>query len=177
MSCCSTENNYNANYCKACGAAFSQKQKEEALKKTWIGKLNQIEDFIKWINLDKITGHPITKGAVLLVLLGTCVFNLFFKSDEFIIQETHEYQVQYNIEENEYYLFTNLSQINLQLKIKENAETITIQTYRENTFIEENTYSFNDSISLVNEENTAYFINISYPDDSDQFSVVLYKTE
>ena len=176
-SCCSTENNYNANYCKACGTAFSQNQKEESLKKTWIGKLNQVEDLLKWIKLDKITGHPITKGAVLLILLGTCLFNIFFKTNDFIIQETSEYQLQYNIEKNEYYLFTDLSQISLQLKLKENAKTITIKTVKDNEQIEETTYSLTDSISLVNEENTVYVIHISYPDDSVQFSAILYKAE
>ena len=169
---CQTENNYNANYCKVCGSAFTEKQKEDALNQTWIGKLNRIEDTISWLKLDKITGHPIFRILVLVCLALMLLSNVFFKNDDLILLPTEEYQVQYNAKENEYVLITDYNAVSLKLSLKQEPESIDIIAIDSNdVVIEDYSFQFTDSITLTNQKEISYIICIIYPDSNESFTV------
>ena len=172
---CQTENNYNANFCKACGTAFTQAQKDEACSKTWIGKLNQIEDTISWLKLEKITGNPVFRALVLVVLIGMCIFNLLFKGNMSIILPSEDYQVTYIKNEKSYTLTTDLDVINLQLNLKQNVQLIVISTMLNNEVLDEKSYTLDDLISLEKAEDIYYIINIIYENKVDSATLYINK--
>lgn len=168
---CQTENNYNANYCKSCGSAFSEKQKEDALNKTWIGKLNQFENLISWLKLDKITGHPVFRILVLVCLSLMLLSNVLFKNDTLLLP-TEEYKVSYNAKANEYVLLTDLDSISLKLSLKQEPDSIEITALdTDGAMIETNSYAITDSILLTNQKEVSYIIHIIYPNSTETCTV------
>lgn len=159
---CQTENNYNANFCKSCGTAFTQAQKDESYNNTWMGKLDQIENTISWLKLEKITGNPIFRALVLVVLIGLCVFNLLFRGNVSIILPSEQYQVTYIAKEKTYILNTDLDVIQLELNLKQTPQLIIVSTMSNDEILDETSYTLTDSISLVKDEDIYYILNLVY---------------
>lgn len=170
---CETKNITKANYCKNCAYEFSKEEQKAARRKTFIGKIEILENAYKVCTLKKFTGHILVKiGSLLLVLfIGiSCWINdglnlKFLDSDA--------YDIKYNTEEEEYYLITSNDKVLLNLYIPNRTEEILITHYDENDEkLEEDKYAPKDEIVLETKEKEYYVLNITYlHDKKDSFKL------
>ena len=129
---CNTENLRKANYCKNCGQAFTQQEKDEARRRSVVGKLEKAEevkgkaDKLKDIlSLSFITDNVYVKIALIILPL---VISLLFgggpKSNDVTILNSDGYDIYYNTDTDEYFL--DLSGESAQLKVSVPSDTMYI---------------------------------------------------
>ena len=128
---CKSENILKANYCQKCGEKFTEKEKEEAYKKTVFGKIDVLKKIKDIITLDAITGNIIFRIASLLIVLGIGLYFLLTMGINTKILNSKDYQIFYNKESNEYYLLVddNKDSIELNLYRPNRTKEMTIYTY------------------------------------------------
>ncbi len=122
---------YGAKFCPHCGEAIAQKTIDAAYKKTVWGKLQRLEDWYKTIALKKVTESWIFRGAVLLIILGVGIFNVYKNGNELKIMPSETYTVQYNTKLDEYYICTAEKEIALNLYVPQKSGILTVCGYDE----------------------------------------------
>ncbi len=101
---CGKESIKRAVYCKYCGHKFTKKEKEMASEDKLESFVSKVQGF-KDKTIYKIFSSIYFKViSVLLILTLIACFSLFNR-DEFGILESNQYEVKYNQELNEYYLY------------------------------------------------------------------------
>ena len=172
---CGHKNLYKANYCEKCGNEFSEEYKTKAYNKTIYGIFNKLEDLYSWLTLDKILNHKYMKILLLLIILyGTCT-KIMENGNDFIIKNSDTYQVQFNKSEEVYYISSNEYYVNLSLYIPKKTENILVHEYDiQHQLLNSTTYTIEDSITLLNEQDKYYTIEAVYENSSDHLTVVVY---
>lgn len=168
---CRTKNITKANYCKRCAYKFSEVEQKAARKKTFIGKIEILENAYNVCTLKKFTGHILFKiGSLLIVLI---IGISFWVKDGINLKllDSDNYDIYYNVNEKEYYLQTNNDKVLLNLYVPNRTEEIIITHYTEtDEQIEEKKYSPKDEIILETMEKEYYVLNINYlHDDKESF--------
>ena len=128
---CKNENVLKANYCQNCGEKFTEKEKEEAYRKTIFGKIDSIKKIKDMATLNAITSNIVFKIVSLLVVLGIGLYFLFTIGINTKILNSKYYQIFFNKESNEYYLIVddNKDSIELNLYRPNRTKEMTIYTY------------------------------------------------
>ena len=112
---CGKENPLRADYCHACGHPFSKEEQQEAYDATVYGKIDKVREAKEWITLDKITSHPVFR---VLVIAGIILLGWFSHSNQGSVMkllESDEYTIAYNETLKEYYLYSDLDSVHVQL--------------------------------------------------------------
>ncbi|MBE6866191.1 MAG: zinc ribbon domain-containing protein [Ruminococcaceae bacterium] len=163
---CNTENLRKANYCKNCGQAFTQREKDAAHKQSVVGKLEKAEeikgkaDKVKDIlSLSFITDNVWVRLALIVLPF---VFSLVIGSgakggDTMKIRDNGQYDVYYNTTTQEYFVEIDSGSVNLSLYVPKGTQQINVY-FRETTGYEyqSGSYSLEDAIT-VNENTNGYY--------------------
>lgn len=174
---CETTNINKANYCKSCGYHFSKEEQEAAKSKTFVGKLEKLEDWYKKCTLKFITGHIAFKIVSLLIVLIIGLSFFFRFGSSFKILESDEYTIKYNANLNEYYLLTNNDQISLNLYKPNRLKALQI-IHQDLVNNETTTIEYHDGIDIilnVNGEYDEYILNGTYDKTNESIKLYVYR--
>ena len=156
---CNTENLLKACYCKECGQQFTEKQKQEAYNTTVFGLIDRIENIWGYLNLDFITGSKWFRGAVLAVLAVYVAFVMVTNGSKMKIMDSADYDVTYLTDTKVWCLSTELDNVTVELYIPGKTETVDVIAVGENNaFVSQNTYSVEQPIVLLKDENLHYIV-------------------
>ena len=126
---CWNENIASANYCRFCGAPFTEEAQKKAYDKTVFGVLDRIENLKSWMDLSKFTGNRIVRIVFLLILAALVVFNISRNGSHLAIQKSEEYTVTYNQAANEYYVLTEQDEIGLNTYLPKETDAVTVSCF------------------------------------------------
>lgn len=163
---CNTENLRKANYCKNCGQAFTQREKDAAHKQSVVGKLEKAEevkgkaDKVKDIlSLSFITDNVWVRLALIVLPF---VFSLVIGGgakggDTMKIRDNGQYDVYYNTTTQEYFVEIDSGSVNLSLYVPKGTQQINVY-FKESTDYEyqSGSYGLEDAI-VVNENTNGYY--------------------
>ena len=175
---CKSENILKANYCQKCGQKFTDKEKEEAYKKTLFGKIDAFLKIKNIATLNVITGNIIFKIVSLLIVLGIGLYFLFTVGINTKILNSKDYQIYFNKESNEYYLIVDDKKDSIELSLYRPNRTkeMTIYTYdidgNEQT---KKVVSKDDKITFNTYQDDYHIINSKYSNKKeDNLKVFIY---
>lgn len=129
---CGHENLIKAKYCSSCGHAFTEEERQKTYNATIYGKINLMKKAKSWITLSAITSHPVFR---ILVLAGIIFFGFFSVTNQgtkMKLLQSDEYEIVYNKTRNEYYLFTDLDSVHLQIYLPGEPEGIRVDVLADN---------------------------------------------
>jgi hypothetical protein len=163
---CNTENLRKANYCKNCGQAFTQREKDAAHSQSVVGKLEKVEevkgkaDKVKDIlSLSFITDNVWVRIALIVIPF---VFSLVVGGgakggDTMKIRDNGQYDVYYNTTTQEYFVEIDSGSVNLSLYVPNGTQQINVY-FKESTGYEYQygSYGLEDAIT-VNENTNGYY--------------------
>ena len=163
---CNTENLRKANYCKNCGQAFTQREKDAAHSQSVVGKLEKVEevkgkaDKVKDIlSLSFITDNVWVRIALIVIPF---VFSLVVGGgakggDTMKIRDNGQYDVYYNTTTQEYFVEIDSGSVNLSLYVPKGTQQINVY-FKESTGYEyqSGSYGLEDAIT-VNENTNGYY--------------------
>jgi len=174
---CKTKNIMKANYCKNCGHKFLEKEKKIYRKKTLVGKLEMIEKAYNICSLKVITSHIIFKIVSIIIILGIGIFFSINNGVNLKLLESDNYKIQYNKNENVYYLIVEDNKINLNLYVPEKCKYINLKYFDSNNNIKvEDKYEEFDNIILNSNDSNGYYLIESIYDKNnlDQIKLFVY---
>lgn len=156
---CKTENIMKADYCKACGHQFTEKEKKKAYNRTVFGIIDNVLNLKSYITFDFITGNRWFKVASLLFLILYSVLVLKLNGSQIRILDSRDYDVEYNKTTKEYFLVTDEKQIGLNLYVPEKTDKVNLITVDSNDkLINEKEYSIDENIMLLYNDKEHYII-------------------
>lgn len=160
---CKTNNITKAIYCKKCGNEFLEDERKKARRKTFIGKIERIEDIYNTITLSKITSHILFKIFTILIVLGIGIYFWISNGISLKLLNSEYYDIKYYEKEHEYYLVTEFNEVTLNLYIPNRLQNINIIHYnKDGQKIEENTYLKDEEIILYVSNEDYYVIDSLY---------------
>ena len=165
---CNTENLRKANYCKNCGQAFTQREKDAAHSQSVVGKLEKVEevkgkaDKVKDIlSLSFITDNVWVRLALIVLPF---VFSLVIGGgakggDTMKIRDNGQYDVYYNTATQEYFVEIDSGSVNLSLYVPMGTQQINVY-FKESTGYEyqSGSYGLEDAITVSENSNGYYTI-------------------
>ena len=156
---CKTDNILKADYCKACGHQFTEKEKQKAYNKTVFGIIDKILSIKSHITFDFITGNRWFKVVSLLGLILYSFLVLKINGTQMRILDSREYDIEYNKTTKEYFLVTDENQIGLKLYIPEKAEKINLLTVDSNdTQLSNKEYQTDEKVTLTYNSDRHYIV-------------------
>ena len=175
MNCknCNHKNITKASYCVNCGAPFTEEEREAAYGKTVYGCIEKIEELKGYASLEAITGHPVFRIAVIVLIL---VVGLLFgrpHGNNMVILESDAYTVSQNEENGEFYLLTKQEEVGVSLYLSKEAEYITILSPEGET----TTIAEGEEIVLAANYETPYTIGADYGKKTESINVYVFLTE
>ena len=164
MNCshCGGENPTKADYCRSCGEKFTDKEKKAAYGKTVYGKIDRFLELKSWVTLGKITGHPIFRAAVLLILAVLVVVNVGAFGRELCIKNSGSYDVAFNGEMNEYYVMTDLPEVSLSVYVPRKTSSLVLNVYRNEVLSESRSFDPGDGVTVQISSDCRYEIAAAY---------------
>lgn len=160
---CTEENINKANYCKKCAYKFSKKEQEIARSHTLVGKLELLETAYNVCKFKIITDHILFKIFSILFVLGVGIYIWINNGIDLKLLNSEEYEVQYNIKEEEYYLISEKDKVPLNLYVPNRVENIDIKHYsKDKELIEKLEYDKDDDIILEAHSEDYYILKVNY---------------
>ena len=172
---CQTNNITKAQFCRNCGEAFTDEQRQEAYDRTIYGKIEKIEKWKGYITLDFITGHPIFKTVVLVAILVWGLFLGRTHGDQMLILESDAYQVQQLVSTGDYYVLTEYDSVSVSLYLPRQAESLQLQAIIDGQVTMEQTFSSEEQPSLKCGAAEYYYITADYGDGTERITVYVTK--
>ncbi len=175
MNCknCNHKNIISASYCVNCGAPFTKEEKENAYNKTIYGKIEKLEELKGYITLEAITGHPVFRIAIIVLILIVGLLVGRPHGNNMAIMENEAYTVSQNEENGEFYLLTKQEEVGVSLYLPQEAESITVLTPEGETEIIE----VGDSIVLATNYEEPYTIGADYGKKTESINVYVFLSE
>ncbi len=172
---CNQNNIVSASYCQNCGNPFTPEEKKQARSKTFVGRLEKIENVYKICTLKTVTDNLLFKiGSIFIILLvgiGVWIQN----GSHIKILEDKNYQIQYNTKNKEYYLLVEKEQTNLKLYIPNSLKKLKVNHYnQEDELTETKEYKVKDSIVLKSSSSNEYYIISSNQDKKKKEGLKIY---
>ena len=174
---CGHENLTKAQYCSSCGYKFTDKERQAAYDATFFGKLDKLEDIKGWVTLSKITGSKYAKiGLILLIIL----WGIMSKSNmgtEMMILESDDYTVRYNSNLDEYYIFTEKDEVDLNLYLPGKPEGITVTSNDlDGSEFAQKEYAIGERVTLVKSDAVLYNVAGNYEKLEKDLNLIVYDT-
>lgn len=178
---CKTKNINDANYCINCCHKFTESELKLSRSKSLVGlfdkidKINKVKDYA---TLKVITGSLAFKILTIVVILLVGAYSIFNKGNNLRIEESKQYQIEYNQKLDEYYLIVKDKETNLNLYIPNKTEKIILKVYdSNNNVISKKEIKRNTNIKLETKNNEEYYIIESSNDKYDKLKVYLFSKE
>ena len=138
--------------------------------------------FLEWIDTIKgipklsfITGSKIYKIGSIVLLLLVGLYFFMIKGIHLKLEKSDLYQIDYNGELSEYYLYTEQDQIELNLYVPDRAKDVSIQYMnKENQILDTITWDEKQSIVLSNHGNGDYYLLEAKYDHNNKDQMKLY---
>ncbi len=168
---CNHNNVSQANYCFKCGNFFTKEEKDNAVNKSFVTKYNRLKEWYDKLTLSKITGHIVFKIITVLIVLFVGIYSIYKDGIKFKVIDGKGYTYNYNNKLNEYYLYLEQEESNLNLYLPHHVDKFKVNYYDENDKeIESNTYdSLNDIVIKI--DNVSNYYKISYDDTKDYIKI------
>ena len=131
---CQSENLIKANYCKNCGQAFTQEEKDAAYKASLAGKLekagkakDEIEKISDFISLKFITDNIFVRLALIVIpfVLGFIIGGSN-GANTIKIRDSSQYDVYYNTTTEEYFVDVEYNDVDLMLYVPKGTQQINV---------------------------------------------------
>lgn len=172
---CNYKNVSQARYCFKCGNLFTKEERDLAVKKSFVTKYNKVKEWYDKLTLSKITGHILFKILTVLVVLFIGVYGVYKDGNRFKVIDGEEYTYKYNNKLNEYYLYLNKEEINLNLYLPHNVNKFIVSYYDEkNNELEKNEYD-NLSDIKIKINNVSNYYKITYDNSRDYIKIYALK--
>ena len=173
---CQTKNITKAQFCKHCGEAFTDEQRQQAYDRTIYGKIEKLEKWKGYVTLDFITGHPIFKTIVLVAILVWGLLLGRTNGNQMLILESEAYQVQQHISTGDYYVLTEQDSVSVSLYIPRQAETLLLQAVIDGQVAMEQTFTAEEQPHLECGAAEYYYITADYGDGTERITVYVTKS-
>ena len=170
---CQTKNITKAQYCRHCGTAFTDEQRQEAYDRTIFGKIDKLEKWKGYITLDFITGHPIFKTVVLVAILVWGLLLGRTNGNRMLVMESDAYQVQQHVVSGEYYVLTEQDGVSVSLYLPRQARSILLQAVVGYDVVEEQSFSPEEWPFLKSGAADFYYITADYGTRTERIKVFL----
>ncbi len=155
---CKTKNINDANYCTNCCHQFSEKEKQKAHNKTFIGLIENVEKAYNICSFKVITSHILFKIISIVIILGVGIYTVISSGNELRIEQSNNYEISYNQKDNEYYLKVNKPETSLNLYFPNKLNEIVIKHWsKDNQLLEESKYNKEDNIEMNTNTNEDYY--------------------
>ena len=165
---CNHHNVSQANFCFKCGNPFTKEEKENAINKSIVTKYNNLKEWYDKLTLSKITSHVVFKIVTVLIVLFVGIYSIYKDGIRFKVIEGDGYTYKYNNKLNEYYLYLDQEESNLNLYLPHHVDNFKVSYFDNNDKeIESNTYNSIDEI-VIKIDNVSNYYKISY-DDSNEY--------
>ena len=153
---CKTENIMKADYCKACGHQFTEKEKKKSYNRTVFGLVDNILNLKSYITFDFITGNRWFKVISLVGLILYSLLVLKVNDSKLRILDSGDYDIEYNKTTKEYYLVTEETNIGLELYVPEKSKEINLIT------VDKNDKQLNSTVYKNDQQVTVSYISDSH---------------
>ena len=179
---CNTENLRKANYCKNCGQAFTQQEKDEAHKRSVVGKLEKAEevkgkaDKLKDIlSLNFITDNVWVRLALIVLpfMFSLVVGGGVKGGDKIKIRDSNLYDVYYNTTTQEYFVDIDSGSVNLALYVPNGTQQINVY-FKETTGYEYQSGSYGLEDAITVQENTNGYYTIEAVMENGTQTITMY---
>ncbi len=172
---CGSDNLNKANFCKDCGYEFNDDERRIAKRHTLVGKLELLESAYKVCTLNVITGHIAFKVGSLIIVILLGFYFMFYNGSDVKILDGSQYNIEYNIKSNEYYLLVNEDTVSLNLYIPNKNKKLSIEHYdKENNLINSEEFKEDEKVVLNTNYEEDYYVLIS---DNGNIKFFVYRTE
>lgn len=127
MNCekCKTRLPYGAAYCGICGEKAPEGAYEDEYNDTIWSKIDSAKDRYDYFFLKKITGSMIFKILSMAVVLAYFLFTMYGNFMGIRLNESENYEIQYNKTAEEYYIYPKNELSNLDLYVPIGTDGIT----------------------------------------------------
>lgn len=174
---CGKKNITKARYCGSCGAAFSDEQREKAYNKTVFGMIEKVESLKGYATLEVITGHPVFRVAVLVLILVAGLLLGRPHGDHLTILESDAYQVRQEVQTGEYYVLTEDDSLVLELYFPRKVENLTVRQFLGEKLTYERSFSTDDAITLEKSHERTYVVEADYGDKVETITLYVVDPE
>lgn len=175
---CKTDNIRAANFCSNCGNKFIEKEKEVVKKWGIVWILEKIDQLKSAWNFGFITDHIAFKIGSIILVLGIGVYFWLTNGINLKLQESKEYNIQYNKKASEYYLLTEKEQTELNVYVPNRTKKLSIKHIgQDGVELDKKVYQQNDKIILNNNgENDYYLIEAEYgKNNQDKIKLYIFR--
>ncbi len=174
---CGTENVVQASYCTHCGKAFTEEEKKKAFDQTFWGKLQKLQEVKSILDLSFITDHWLFRTIFLIGLLAAGLLLSNNQGSQMKLLESPDYRLAYNETEKEFYLFSDLDEVVLQLYLPGKPEGVKVSSLDETgKVLETRDYSI-DEAPVLKTDSPYCQISGVYEDREDSLRLRLYGSE
>ncbi|MBR0138700.1 MAG: zinc ribbon domain-containing protein [Firmicutes bacterium] len=176
---CGSENIIKAEYCSSCGKQIPEEDRKKAWNATIYGKIEMLENARGWITLGKITGHPVVRVLMLVLILAYGLLFRTYYGNTFSVRSGDDYTLAYNRELDEYYIGSENAEFDLNLYVPGKAESILVDTVRnadQETVISE-AFAPEDAIALRNMTDRHYILTADYGSRQRQLVIYIVREE
>ena len=170
---CRKRNIIKAQFCRNCGSAFTDAERQKAYDGTIFGKIDKLEKWKGYITLDPIIGHPIFKTAVLVLILIWGLLLGRTNGDKMLILESEAYRVQQHTTTGTYYILTEEDSVSVSLYLPRQADTVQLQAIVDGQVIQEQSFTAEEQPRLECGAVEYYYIPANYGDDTERITVYL----
>ena len=159
---CKHNNITKAMYCENCGAAFSDKEREQAYNKTIYGRIDKFEQFKGYVTLEAITSHPVFRIIVLVLILAVGLLVGRPHGNAMTILKNDAYTVAQNSQTGEYYLLTQDEQVAVDLYLPKKAEQLTVRQDDDTATTRTLDLTTDEALVLTANAQAAYVLEADY---------------
>lgn len=156
---CKCKNILEAKYCYKCGNAFTDEYRKKAKLKTIPGILVFIENAYKTCTLQVITDTIYFKVISLIIVIIGGIYLNYTYGFKFKILASDTYEVQYNENNQEYYLITSEDETNINLFNPKQSNNIIVKHLdKDNNLLDSIEYTNTSDIKLSEYDDTNYYL-------------------
>lgn len=168
---CQTKNITKAQFCRHCGEAFTDEQRQAAYDRTVFGKIDKLEKWKGYVTLEAITGHPVFKTVVLVAILIWGLLLGRSNGNAMLILEGDTYRVQQHTTTGDFYVLTEQDSVSVSLYIPRQTESLKLQAIVDGETVQEQTFAAEEAPRLESGAADYYFITADYGDGTERITV------
>ena len=170
---CQKNNITKAKFCRRCGHAFTDEQRQQAYDRTIYGRIDKLEKWKGYITLEAITGHPIFKTVVLVAILIWGLLLGRTNGNQMLILESDAYRVQQYATTGDYYVLTQQPSVSVSLYLPQQVESLQLQAIVDGEVVKEQSFAAEEQPYLESGAADYYFITADYGDGTERITVYL----
>lgn len=159
---CGYRNVSQADYCFKCGNKFKEEEKKFALEHSFISKISKLKEKYDRLTFSKITGSIPFKIGLILFTLVIGIYGVYSKGVTVRLEDGDSYTYEYNRIKDEYYLYVDDVESNVNLYLPHEVSTFYVKQYdkEDNVLQEYSVHSIDEVIVKINDVGEYYKISI-----------------